>query len=253
MPVLQERVALGVSLFRARLASMQKQHDLTDSPALLQRRQVLGGLALGSLALSLGGCATGTVHLAPEMMPGPLPGSLEAQYGAFTDNGFEVEALDLTEIDPDVLRQAVRDPTGERPGTIVVATGERRLYFVEPGGRATRYGIGVGREGATWRGRARVGRKAVWPRWRPTDRMIARDPKNAEWAGGMAGGIENPLGARALYLYDGSRDTHYRLHGTNDPSSIGQAVSSGCIRLFNHDIIDLFERAPEGTPVLVRA
>lgn len=173
-------------------------------------------------------------------------------YAAFADNGVEIAGLDLTRIDPDVLRQLVDDPTGEAPGTIVVDTEQRRLYLTLEGGRALRYGIGVGQEGLAWSGRATIRRKASWPRWRPTANMIRRDPRNAEWANGMEGGIANPLGARALYLYQGDRDTLYRLHGTNEPWSIGKAVSSGCIRLFNHDIIDLHARVPIGTNVVVR-
>ena len=120
------------------------------------------------------------------------------------------------------------------------------------GGRAIRYGIGVGKEGLAWSGRARVGRKAAWPRWTPTASMIRREPeRNARWAGGMEGGLSNPLGARALYLYDNGRDTMYRIHGTTEPWSIGQSVSSGCIRLFNQDIIDLYSRVPVGSPVVV--
>jgi lipoprotein-anchoring transpeptidase ErfK/SrfK len=104
-----------------------------------------------------------------------------------------------------------------------------------------------------WSGRAVVGRKAEWPRWTPTREMIARDSRNAEWANGMPGGLGNPLGARALYLYHGKQDSSYRIHGTNEPWSIGKAVSSGCIRLFNQDIIDLYRRVPVGTPVVVLA
>jgi len=122
---------------------------------------------------------------------------------------------------------------------------------VRPEGRAVRYGVGVGREGFGWSGSARVARKAEWPTWTPPADMIKRQPEVAKFAHGMPGGLENPLGARALYLYQGNRDTLYRLHGTNDPSSIGHAMSSGCIRLLNQDIIDLYRRAPVGSPVVV--
>jgi lipoprotein-anchoring transpeptidase ErfK/SrfK len=122
---------------------------------------------------------------------------------------------------------------------------------VRDDGTAIRYGVGVGREGFGWHGRATVRRKAEWPTWTPPHEMTLRDHEAAKWASGMPGGPENPLGARAMYLYQGDRDTLYRLHGNNDPSSIGKAVSSGCIRLLNHDIIDLFNRVPVGTPVVV--
>ena len=130
--------------------------------------------------------------------------------------------------------------------------GERHLYFVEPGGMAMRYTVGVGREEAlNFRGNAVIGRKAEWPHWTPTGDMIRRMPIYAHYTAGLPGGINNPLGARALYLYRGNQDTYFRLHGTIEPETIGQKVSSGCIRLFNQDIIDLYNRAPVGTRVVV--
>ena len=129
---------------------------------------------------------------------------------------------------------------------------ERRLYLVQRGGRALRYAVGVGREEAVnFRGSAVVGRKAEWPRWIPTADMIRKIPRYAAYAGGMPGGLENPLGARALYLYVGDRDSYFRIHGTNEPTTIGSAVSSGCIRMFNQDIIDLYNRVSPGAPVVV--
>jgi len=152
---------------------------------------------------------------------------------------------------PQYKRQVVSYQSAESPGTIIVDTASRYLYLVEGGGKATRYGIGVGRQGFAWSGTATIGRKAEWPRWTPPAAMIARQPELAKYAGGMPGGIDNPLGARALYLYQGNRDTLYRLHGTNEPWSIGKAVSSGCIRLLNEDIVDIYNRAPTGTRVVV--
>jgi lipoprotein-anchoring transpeptidase ErfK/SrfK len=133
----------------------------------------------------------------------------------------------------------------------VVNTPERRLYYVLGGGRALRYGIGVGREGLALRGNATVGRKAEWPNWTPTANMIRRDPRNLQFASGVPGGPTNPLGARALYLYRNGRDTMFRIHGTNQPRSIGQAMSSGCVRMLNHDVIDLYDRVPTGSRVVV--
>jgi lipoprotein-anchoring transpeptidase ErfK/SrfK len=133
----------------------------------------------------------------------------------------------------------------------VVNTGERHLYLVLEGGQAIRYGVGIGRDGFTWQGRAKVGRKAEWPRWTPTKEMMERQPETREWANGMPPGLTNPLGARALYIYQDGRDTLYRLHGTMEVWSIGGAVSSGCVRLLFHDIIDLYNRAPVGTPIVV--
>ena len=175
-----------------------------------------------------------------------------AAYGAINDHGHEIPALDLTRIDPGLLRQQVAFSGPYRPGTIVVNIGERRLYLVQPGGTAMRYAVGVGREEAlNFRGSAVIARKAEWPHWTPTADMIRRMPIYAHYASGLPGGIDNPLGARALYLYRGNQDTDFRLHGTIEPETIGTKVSSGCIRLFNHDIIDLYNRVPVGTPVIV--
>ena len=154
--------------------------------------------------------------------------------------------------DPRFRRRRVRYDGPEAPGTIIVDTSERFLYHVEGNGRAMRYGVGVGEEGRSLKGRARIGRKAEWPSWTPTANMMRRKPELVKYAGGVPGGENNPLGARALYLYRGGRDTMFRLHGTNQPWTIGTAVSSGCIRLTNEDIIHLYERTPVGTTVIVR-
>lgn len=156
-------------------------------------------------------------------------------------------------LEPKYRRQIVGYAGSEPAGAIVVDPHRRFLYLVLQNGRALRYGVGVGRQGFSWSGRATIRRKAQWPTWTPTSRMIERNPELARWAGGMPGGPDNPLGARALYLYQGKRDTLYRIHGTNEPWSIGRAVSSGCIRLLNGDITDLYVRVPLGTPVLVLA
>ena len=143
--------------------------------------------------------------------------------------------------------------TAERPGTIVVDPNERYLYLVQDGGKAMRYGVGVGREeGFNFRGEATIARKAEWPKWTPTPEMIAREPERyGPYRDGMPGGEDNPLGPRALYLYRGGKDTYYRLHGTLEPWTIGQMVSSGCVRLINQDVIDLYRRVPTGTKVVV--
>ncbi len=142
--------------------------------------------------------------------------------------------------------------TGYLPGTIIVDPRNHFLYLQLSRGRALRYGVGVGKAGLAFRGRAEVGRKAEWPSWRPTDNMIRREPaKYARYAGGVPGGPSNPLGARALYLYRNGRDTMYRIHGTNQPSSIGRSVSNGCIRMINEHVIDLYERVPVGAKVVV--
>ncbi len=142
----------------------------------------------------------------------------------------------------------VADPTEEKPGTVTVDTKNRWLYLSMENGQAVRYDIGVGREGFEWSGTARIERKAEWPSWTPPAAMIKRRPDIPHF---MKGGIENPLGARAMYLFNGKGDTGFRIHGTNEPDTIGQAVSSGCIRLMNADVVDLYNRVHVGAKVVV--
>ncbi|MEP0316541.1 L,D-transpeptidase [Hyphomonas sp.] len=154
-------------------------------------------------------------------------------------------------LDPKYQPQRV-NYRGQAPGTLVVDPRNRFLYFVEPGGYATRYGVGVGRAGLSLKGVATVGRKAKWPSWTPTKAMIKRSPKQyARYANGVPGGPGNPLGSRALYLYRGGTDTMYRIHGTTQPSSIGRAVSNGCIRMINAHVEQLYERVPVGAKVVI--
>lgn len=142
--------------------------------------------------------------------------------------------------------------SGYGSGMIVVDPRNYFLYLTQPFGRARRYGVGVGKAGLAFKGSATIARKAEWPSWRPTDNMIKREPKKyLKYANGLAGGPNNPLGARALYLYRGNRDTYYRIHGTNQPSSIGRSVSAGCIRMINAHVEDLYDRVPLGTKVVV--
>ncbi|HZY22711.1 MAG: L,D-transpeptidase [Microvirga sp.] len=152
------------------------------------------------------------------------------------------------DIDPIFARYEVNDPTGEKPGTIVVETKERQLYYVLPNKRAIRYGVAVGDEAFGWTGTATVQRKAEWPDWNPPADMKKRWPHVHP----VSGGPNNPLGARALYLFEGNRDTLYRIHGTNEPEKIGQAASSGCIRMRNIDVVELYSRVQPGTKVIVR-
>jgi lipoprotein-anchoring transpeptidase ErfK/SrfK len=158
-----------------------------------------------------------------------------------------VEATDDeagVDLSPDLQRQVVAYPTGAAPGTVIIDTAQTYLYFVLGGGKAIRYGIGVGREGFTWSGAQTVTRKTEWPDWTPPQEMIARQPYLPRW---MAGGNGNPLGARAMYL----GNTIYRIHGTNVPATIGKKVSSGCIRMLNADVIDLYSRVDVGTKIIV--
>jgi len=216
------------------------------SSNVLSRRAVCGGICV-----LLAGCTN-----APQSLFSGAPRGIDryaAVYGPIMDGSYAIPALDLdVTANTDLLRQDVAFSTPYRPGTIVVNVAQRRLYLVQRGGRALRYAVGVGREEAlNFRGSAVIGQKTTWPRWTPTADMIRRMPKYAAYAGGMPGGLENPLGARALYLYVGDRDSYFRIHGTNEPTTIGSAVSSGCIRMFNQDIIDLYNRVPLGAPVVV--
>ena len=169
--------------------------------------------------------------------------------GVIPDRPFDIPAVNWRHIAPEFHRQTVSFDGRERPGTIVIDTRARHLYYIQSPGVAIRYGIGVGKEGFAFRGAARVGRKAVWPDWSPTVNMVRINPSLPRH---LPGGLDNPLGARALYLYQGNRDTLFRIHGTNEPWSIGEAVSSGCIRMMNEDVLDLYGRANVNTPVVVR-
>jgi lipoprotein-anchoring transpeptidase ErfK/SrfK len=149
-------------------------------------------------------------------------------------------------------RTKVRLSTDEAPGTIIVDTNNKYLYYIEGPNRATRYGIGVGREGFGWSGVVKVQRKAEWPGWTPPKEMIARERKKGHILPAFQeGGIDNPLGARALYLYKGGNDSGFRIHGTNQPWTIGLNMSSGCIRMMNKDVEHLYQRASIGTKVIV--
>jgi lipoprotein-anchoring transpeptidase ErfK/SrfK len=178
-------------------------------------------------------------------------------YAGTSGEPFPIPAVDLSQIDPQFLRRTVSYPTSEPPGTIVIDPANRFLYLVQDGGQAIRYGVGVGREGFGWSGIANVHEKREWPDWYPPKEMIQRQPDlrrqlTALQSGiGMSGGPRNPLGARALYLWQGNKDTLFRIHGTLEPWTIGSSVSSGCIRMINQDVIDLYQRAPINTKVVV--
>ncbi|MEM0898980.1 MAG: L,D-transpeptidase [Pseudomonadota bacterium] len=173
-------------------------------------------------------------------------------YKPVRDGGFTLPAIPVSKVKPEFRRQEVNYETKERAGTIIVDTPNRHLYFVLGDGRAVRYGIGVGRDGFRWSGTAKVGWKREWPTWTPPAAMIRRQPELAKYRGGMKPGLKNPLGPRALYLTRNGRDTGYRLHGSPEWWSIGGAVSSGCIRMLNQDIMDLYERTKPGAKVIVK-
>lgn len=209
------------------------------------------------------GAASSATNTRP--LPVPAPGQLNyaSIYGAKSDGGFNLPAIPWEKIDNRFLRQEVANNTGEGPGKVVVDTRNHFLYYTMPRGRAMRYGVGLGREGFEWSGEGYIKRKSKWPKWHPPAEMIDREPELEKyrttynratdtWEGGMGPGLLNPLGARALYIYQGEKDTLYRLHGSPEWWSIGKSVSSGCVRLMNQDVIDLFNRAGEGTQIVVR-
>jgi len=210
-----------------------------------RRSFLVGGASLAAMTLS--GCATERMRvLEPRFSDYYL-----SMYGPLPDEQFPVPAIDLTKLDPNMFRTEVADPTGERPGTIVVNTSERHLYLVQEGGQAIRYGVGIGREGFAWSGRAYVGRKAEWPTWTPPKEMMQRQPEARKYAGGMPGGLDNPLGARTLYLYQNGAYTLYTIYSTSVAQSIGTGITSGCTGLLTQDMMDLYDRTPVKTKVIV--
>jgi lipoprotein-anchoring transpeptidase ErfK/SrfK len=180
-----------------------------------------------------------------------------ALYAPVRGEPFPIPAVKLSDINPEFLRKSVRFPSAEAPGTIIIDARNHFLYFVEGGGRAIRYGVGVGRQGFGWSGIATIHDKQAWPDWYPPKEMVARQPELRRYLSqlqsglGMPGGTRNPLGARAMYLWQGNKDTLYRIHGTVEPWTIGTNVSSGCIRMINQDAIDLYERVAPGAKVVV--
>ncbi|HEY7765638.1 MAG TPA: L,D-transpeptidase [Aestuariivirgaceae bacterium] len=198
--------------------------------------------AVASIGVSLPASTPATVGGVPDT-PSTAPLSLDVR--------FAMSSADYAKVRSEYLPQLVRYQTGEQRGTIIVDTDNRFLYVVLGAGLAKRYGIAVGRDGFAWSGTATINRKTKWPAWYPPKEMQARDREAWRWRRGMPGGPRNPLGARALYLYKGKVDTLFRIHGTRDPKSIGKAASSGCIRMLNADIMELFDNAPLGTKVVV--
>jgi lipoprotein-anchoring transpeptidase ErfK/SrfK len=221
-------------------------HVLADSP--VSRRKVLIGLATLSASAALAGCASVPT---PQVVEPPPPSPEALGYGPLPEERFPIPAARVDLIDPKFYRRRVPDPTGERPGTVVVDTPNRFLYCVLPDGQAMRYGVGIGRDGFAWGGRAVIAYKREWPRWTPPADMIARQPELEIYRHGMEPGLQNPLGARALYIHENGRDTLYRIHGSTEERSIGKAVSSGCVRLLSQDVIDLHGRVPDGAAIIV--
>lgn len=194
-------------------------------------------------ALAISGFASASLA-APTEAGSPVPDA----YGKIIDNGFQLPAIPIQKLDKKFHRQIVDFQTKESAGTVIVNTRERFLYYVLSGGKAVRYGIGVGKQGFAWSGTAYVAWKQEWPTWHPPKEMASRKPEVAKYVeDGMNPGVTNPLGARAMYLFnEKGQDTLFRLHGTPEWSSIGTAASSGCIRLINQDVIDLYSRVRPG-------
>jgi len=222
---------LGGGLLEFVVTGGRAPRPSTTVPAEVDSSLVLGGTFV-----------TAAVPASPGVRLEPLPPAEPPLYASIAP---AAPTVIQAEIPPQFLRQEVVYTGEERPGVVIIDTPDKFLFFVEPGGRAIRYGIGVGRPGFAWAGVKTITRKAEWPDWTPPAEMMLRRP---DLPVHMVGGPENPLGARALYL--GS--SLYRIHGTNEPWSIGQNVSSGCIRMMNNDVIDLYMRVRVGTTVIVR-
>ncbi|WOJ90506.1 L,D-transpeptidase [Methylocapsa polymorpha] len=235
---------------------------------LLSRRKMIAG-ASASSAACLAGCVNTNPNPAANAAIPPQPSASRADaadtvqanysaiYAELNDGGFTVPAFNAGQVNSAFLRANIAYATKESPGTIVVDPGNHLLYHVEDGGRATRYGVGVGREGFGWSGEARIKSKQEWPDWYPPKEMLDRRPDlmkemvELQSGIGMHGSPANPLGARAMYLWQGNQDTLYRIHGTNEPWTIGQSFSSGCIRMINQDVMDLYQKTALGARVVV--
>jgi len=211
-------------------------------PGHLHRRAFLIGAAAGVGALGLSGCMSSDARLRREAA---------AFYGPIPEEKFPVPATDIRKVKTQYLRQTVKYASTEAPGTIVVDPANYYVYRIEGEGKATRYGANVGRQGFLWSGEAYVGRKSEWPTWTPPKEMIQRDPRAAKYAGGMPGGPDNPLGARALHLYQNGVYTLYTIYASRYPATIGTNLTSGCTGLLTQDMIHLYDRTPVDTKVVV--
>ena len=205
-----------------------------------RRAFLLGSAALGALALA--GCTT---------IAGLSPDEAKRIYGPLPNERFPVPAVNLAKVDPKYLRQTVRYPSNEAVGTIIVDPARYYVYRIEGEGLATRYGANVGRAGFLWSGEAYIGRKAEWPVWTPPKEMIARQPEAAPYANGMPPGLDNPLGARTLHLYQNGAYTLYTIYASLDAESIGSGITSGCVGLLTQDMMHLYAQTPVKTKVIV--
>lgn len=211
------------------------------------RRAAFGLMVL----LAVAGCAPNPKLIEAGLVAPPEPKLYEGVYGQMTDGAFDVSAVPVEKVPQPFQRQSVYFPTQEAVGTIIINPAQKFLYLVTGKNRATRYGISVGRAGFEWSGTAQITERKEWPIWTPPPEMIARQPDLAKWEKGQPGGPTNPLGARALYLTTDGIDYGYRIHGTPEWRSIGRNASSGCIRMINQDVIDLYNRVKDGAKVVV--
>ena len=218
----------------------------------LSRRHFLVGTS-SLMALGAAGCTSYSNDIANQQvaLPPPISPEVVMMYAALPDEQFAVPPVDLRYLDQRYYRQRVHYQTVEQPGTVVVDTANFYLYHVEENGMAMRYGAGMGRAGFEWSGRGRIAYSREWPVWTPPAEMVEREPELEKWRNGQPPGLDNPLGARALYIHQGNRDTLYRIHGTGEAWTIGHAVSSGCVRLLHHDVIHLADRVKWGSPIVV--
>ncbi len=211
------------------------------APGGFNRRSFLAGSAAAFGALGLSGCVTSD----------DMRAEAARLYGPVPTEKFPIPAVDIDKLDPKYFRQKVRYDSREAPGTIIIDPANHHVYRIEGDGMATRYGANVSRPGFGWSGEVYVGRKAEWPVWTPPKEMMARQPEARKYAGGMPGGLENPLGARVLYLYKNGAYTVFTIYSTSDPETIGDGVTSGCTGLLSQDMIDLYSRTPVKTKVIM--
>lgn len=219
------------------------------------RRSFMTGAA-SFIGLAATGCTT--TDVLEEKLAAPkisaIPANYLSTYGPLPQERFPVPAVDLNKVPEQFWRRQINFDTPYPVGTIIVDTSTFFLYLVQEGGTAMRYGVGLGRAGFSWSGEGRIAWKQEWPKWTPPTEMIERQPELEKWSaenGGMPPGLDNPLGARALYIFEGNVDTLYRIHGSPEYWSIGKAVSSGCVRLMNQDIIDLYGRVSSNSTLIV--
>ena len=200
---------------------------------------------------ALSACAPDPKMIEAGLVAAPEPKVIAGVYGAKEDGGFAIPAVPVEKLPAEFQRASVYYPSQEAVGTVIINPSEKHLYLITGKNRALRYGISVGRDGFQWAGTALITSRQNWPTWTPPPEMIARKPELAKWEKGQPGGPENPLGARALYLTTNGIDYGYRIHGTPEWYSIGKNASSGCFRMLNQDVMDLYERVQDGAKVVV--